>query len=187
MESAHRAPIAQNGIGCASRVIGVVRCRSDRRGHDERSVSGQLREGNHRVRFSPRIRRAQRLRGEVAFMALGCKADARELVGQRTRGLVVIRSRLDRHRPRAQPIERPADVATAAARSTDRAPWVSSIRRHTPSAWRCARDNGYWPRRTRAGLSRTSYRHRWVGTPTSPLLLLRTHAGIRMHGAGSLR
>ena len=57
-------------------------------------------------------------------------ADSGQLVGECAGGLVVIRAGLHGQRPVPQAIAvLPARTATLAARNTERAPWVSSMRR----------------------------------------------------------
>ena len=112
-----RAPIVASGnADIASVVIGVVRCGFDPGGHDGRWLSeagggGKSVQGHGEglaIRFPAQACPLERL-----LIAERREADARELVGQRTGGFVVVGAALNGQRPGSQGIQRPATVEYA--------------------------------------------------------------------------
>ena len=102
MGSAHGVPHVRSDRASITRVIGFAPCRSDRCCHDGRCFSSQT------CGRSEAAGAGQRHRLELLLFHPYRPCDARELVGQRARGLVVIGAPLHLERLGLQAIERSA-------------------------------------------------------------------------------
>src|SRR6266516_2162116 len=123
MESAHGKPHAHSDRASISGVIGLVPCRSDRCCHDGRGLSTQT---AGKVLFRAQFAVAAWYFSCFTHTAHAMRASL--FASAQVALLWLVRSWTASAQARSRSTLRPARRATLAARRTERAPWVSSMR-----------------------------------------------------------